>query len=134
MKKIIISLLFIVISMKGFSQQNPVDSMKILRDSIYNYKVNYTGQPLYKLMNDLKVNIEFGDPDNRGNRTQGTAYYQNFKMYIDKPGFPVCGFKIKLANKVDVDLGEVYIIGRKAWNAKVRYLLGSEILVDFEKY
>jgi hypothetical protein len=131
-KKITTILILLFLANKSFSQ---LDSSRLLRDSIYNHKANYVGQPLSKLISDLKVVVWFGKADNAGNRTKGTAFYQNTYITINvKTGFPVSGFKIKLANKVYVELGDLRKIGHDAWDKKLSLLLGKEILVDFEKY
>ena len=109
MKKAIIFLILIIngvlISNKANAQ---VDSMKILRDGIYNLKANYIGNPLSKLLTDLKVSVSFADPDNAVPRTKGMAYYQDIKVYLPtSPLVPVWDFKIRLANKVTTDLSQM---------------------------
>ncbi len=131
-KKTIIVALALLILNKIFSQ---TDTSRIVRDSLYNHKANYIGQPLSKLINDIKIRVSFSYADNRGNRTRGNAYYQETIVFINtKSGYGVSGFKIKLANKVYVELSDLYKIGRDAWNKKLESLLGKEILLEIDKF
>ena len=118
---------------KAYSQ---VDSMKVLRDSIFNLKANYIGKPLTKLLTDLKVNVEFSPPDNSSTRTKGIAYYQNIILFLPwTPNFPSRGFKIQLASRVQVDLSQFRINHASGvWDTQMITTLGSQTIVSLQKF
>jgi len=121
---------------KTYSQ---VDSMRILRDSIYANKANYIGQPLSKLFNDIKVaGIDFSRPDNMGSRRKGMAYYQDFLLFfpwIPGQGFAMSDLNITISNKVNVDLEE-WIAWQRDGTAerKLKLLLKNAIVTDMVVY
>ena len=139
MKKNVI-IIFIVGSLFMASKANAqVDSMKNLRDSIYNLKANYIGQPLSKLLNALKVDVNFAEPDFSTTRRKGAAYYQNITIFLPaSPNFVAWAFEIKLANKVPVDLALMHqtirTSGYAAWNKQVVTLLGSQNIISIKKF
>lgn len=124
--------LLLVICTTAFSQ---IDTMKVLRDSIYNVRNTYTLKPLSTLINDLNVEVRFSDPDNVGKKAKGTAYYQNIIVWLPtKPGLPSWGCKIELAHKTLVDVGEMRRIDYKEWAKKMKVILGPQYIVDIKRF
>ena len=126
----------LAISIMSFNTANgQVDTMKNLMDSIYNFKSNYIGKPLYKFIYDLKVPVDFADPDNVGTRVKGLAYYQEITMYLpNRPGIPLSGFEIKLAAPVTINLEEMRSMPWEKWAKLMTLLLGNVKVVSIDKF
>ena len=137
MKIITILFFFVFTYSRAFSQNAAqIDSINIYKiNNIYNYKTCYIGEPFSILLNDLNLVVRFGPPDNIGSRALGTAYYQNFIVFLPwVAGIPQIGFKITLANKVSGDVGEYFRkISNGLWDIQMRLVLGKEIVTDIKK-
>lgn len=134
MKKIVFILIIVIAVSKVYGQ---VDSMRILRDSIYANKANYIGQPLSKLFNDIKaLDISFSSPDNIGSLRKGTAYYKNFMLFfpwVEGKGFEI--LNIIIDNKVYVNIEEWIECERNGTaGRKLRLLLKNEIVTNIVVY
>jgi hypothetical protein len=128
---IIINLLIATIT--SFSQ---IDTSKLYRDSIYTQKAIYIGQPLSNIINKIPYKrVSFFRADKEATRMKGQAYYDNITMLIfQKSGFVSSGLRIKLEQKVYVDLAEKRKIGFTNWDIKLRIILGSAKVLSIEKF
>jgi hypothetical protein len=135
MKQAMISIFILSICLSAYyTSTAQVDSSMVLRDSLYNLRANYIGQPLAKLITDLKEKVSFASPDNQSGRKTGAAYYQNIILFVNvKHSFPVRGFQIRLANKVPIDLGAMVKCEPDLWDIQLMSLLGQQVVTSISK-
>jgi hypothetical protein len=130
MKYISIILLFSMLAISAYSQDTTGTATLKLRDSILSQKANYVGQPLSKLINALKGNVDFSLPNGAQVSTAGKGYYQDFTLYI---GHVTIGFEVTFANKVWVDLGQYHTTPDALWANEMIGLLGPQIVTSLSK-
>jgi hypothetical protein len=130
MKKIISILLFMIITSFINKANAQIDSMLLLRDSVYNNRAYYIGKPFSVLLSKLGTNVSIPPPNSAGVATEGIHYYQNDDIYIGtKPNTAHWDLEFGLLHPVNVDLTIMGNMNYRDWPAYLSPILGPDTLV-----
>jgi hypothetical protein len=131
MKKIISILLFMIIASFINKANAQVDSMMLLRDSVYNNRAYYIGKPFSVLLSTLGTNVSITEPKSAGVATGGIHYYQNDVLYIGiKPNTASWDLDFGLLHPANVDLTIMGNMDVFSWPAYLSPILGPDTLVS----
>ena len=131
MKKIIL-IFILMITISSLNKANAqVDSMMLLRDSVYNNRAYYIGKPFSVLLSTLGTNVSIPPPNSAGVATEGIHYYQNDDIYIGtKPNTAHWDLEFGLLHPVNVDLTIMGNMNYRDWPAYLSPILGPDTLVS----